>query len=145
MDFNLAARTAVFNRRQHRHRTGPSSARWPILGCGRLRAVLLLENRLLRGAFTVKRLGAVTWVAGQLAVSLDNAQVYADFRRVADEQAALRRLATSVARGAPAADVFATVTAEAARLLQADGTMLLRFDPDDALTVVASWRWPGAA
>ncbi|WP_445185167.1 hypothetical protein ACTXG6_43710 [Pseudonocardia sp. Cha107L01] len=44
----------------------------------RLRAVLLLENRLIRGALTADRLDAVTLIAGQLAVSLDNAQLYAE-------------------------------------------------------------------
>jgi signal transduction histidine kinase len=38
--------------------------------------VLLLENRLIRAAFTTDRLDAVTLIAGQLAVSLDNAQLY---------------------------------------------------------------------
>ena len=50
----------------------------PILGRGTLRAVLLLENRLIRGAFTTDRIDAVTLIAGQLAVSLDNAQLYAE-------------------------------------------------------------------
>ena len=76
----------------------------PILSRGTLRAVLLLENRLIRGAFTTERLDAVKLIAGQLAVSLDNAQLYAEYRRIADEQAALRRVATLVARGAPPAD-----------------------------------------
>ncbi|MDT7624556.1 MAG: hypothetical protein QOF99_5457, partial [Pseudonocardiales bacterium] len=49
----------------------------PILSRGSPRAVLLLENRLLRGAFTTDRLDAVTLIAGQLAVTLDNAQLYA--------------------------------------------------------------------
>ena len=50
----------------------------PILNRGALRAVLLLENRLIRGAFTTERLDAVQLIAGQLAVSLDNAQLYAE-------------------------------------------------------------------
>jgi predicted ATPase/signal transduction histidine kinase len=50
----------------------------PILSRGTLRAQLLLENRLIRGAFTAERLDAVTLIAGQLAVSLDNAQLYAE-------------------------------------------------------------------
>ena len=45
---------------------------------GLLRAVLLLENRLLHGAFTAERLDSVKLIAGQLAVSLDNAQLYAE-------------------------------------------------------------------
>jgi signal transduction histidine kinase len=50
----------------------------PILSRGTLRAVLLLENRLIRGAFTTDRLDAVKLIAGQLAVSVDNAQLYAE-------------------------------------------------------------------
>jgi GAF domain-containing protein len=53
----------------------------PILSRGTLRAVLLLENRLLRGAFTAERLDAVRLIAGQLAVSLDNAQLPSSPRR----------------------------------------------------------------
>ncbi|MEV8612967.1 AAA family ATPase [Amycolatopsis sp. NPDC051373] len=50
----------------------------PILGRGALRAVLLLENRLMRAAFATERLDAVRLIAAQLAVSLDNAQLYSD-------------------------------------------------------------------
>jgi signal transduction histidine kinase len=50
----------------------------PILSRGILRALLLLENRLIRGAFTAERLDAVNLIAGQLAVSLDNAQLYSE-------------------------------------------------------------------
>ena len=50
----------------------------PVLSRGALRAVLVLENRLLRGAFTADRLDAVQLIAGQLAISLDNAQLYAE-------------------------------------------------------------------
>jgi signal transduction histidine kinase len=48
----------------------------PILSRGILRALLLLENRLLRAAFTAERLSAVNLIAGQLAVSLDNVDLY---------------------------------------------------------------------
>jgi predicted ATPase/signal transduction histidine kinase len=50
----------------------------PILSHGTLKAVLLLENRLIRGAFTTGRLDGVQLIAGQLAVSLDNVQLYAE-------------------------------------------------------------------
>jgi PAS domain S-box-containing protein len=45
----------------------------PILTQGAPRAMLLLENRLSRGAFTADRLDAVMLIAGQLAVCFDNA------------------------------------------------------------------------
>ena len=92
----------------------------PILSRGTLRAVLLLENRLIRGAFTTERLDAVKLIAGQLAVSLDNAQLYAEYRRIADEQAALRRVATLVARAEPPEAVFAAVADEVGALLDVD-------------------------
>src|SRR5215469_4483124 len=65
--------------------------------------------------------------------------------RIAGEQAALRRVATLVARGAAPEEVFAAVTEEAGRLLGADYTMMGRYDPDGAGTVVATWSRNGAA
>ncbi|MEU4670501.1 AAA family ATPase [Amycolatopsis sp. NPDC023774] len=50
----------------------------PIPGRGALRTVLVLENRLMRAAFATERLDAVRLIAAQLAVSLDNAQLYSD-------------------------------------------------------------------
>ena len=64
--------------------------------------------------------------------------------RIAGEQAALRRVATLVARGAPPAEVFAAVTEEAGRLLGADHATMGRYDPDGARTVVAAWTSTGA-
>ncbi len=57
----------------------------PILTRGRPSAILVLENRLGRGAFTAERLDTVLLVAGQLAVSLDNARLVASLERKAEE------------------------------------------------------------
>jgi signal transduction histidine kinase len=111
----------------------------PVFGRGALRAVLLLENRLIRGAFTTGRLEAVGLIAGQLAVSLDNAQLYAGYRRIADEQAALRRVATLVARAEPPEAVFAAVAAEAGQLLAVDFAVLVRYDEPDMMEVAGLW------
>jgi signal transduction histidine kinase len=109
----------------------------PILSRGLLRAVLMLENRLIRGAFTIERLDAVKLIAGQLAVSLDNSQLYADFRRIAEEQAALRRVATLVAQGAGPAAVFDAVAEEVKQLLAADNVDLIRYEVGAEVTIVA--------
>ncbi len=62
----------------------------PIINRGELRALLILENRLVRDAFTAERLDGVMLIAGQLAVSLDNALVYASLeRKVAERTQAL--------------------------------------------------------
>jgi diguanylate cyclase (GGDEF)-like protein len=54
------------------------------------RAVLILENRLGSGAFSAERLDAVMLIAGQLAVSFDNAMVYASLaQKVAERTEAL--------------------------------------------------------
>jgi diguanylate cyclase (GGDEF)-like protein len=63
----------------------------PIRRQGVSRAMLLLENRLSRGAFSSDRLDAVSLVAGQLAVSLDNALMYASLEnKVAERTRELR-------------------------------------------------------
>ncbi|MCU1649906.1 MAG: domain S-box, partial [Pseudonocardia sp.] len=61
-----------------------------------------------------------------------------ELRRLADEQAALRRVATLVAPGLPPAEVFAAVAHEVGHVLDADGTVIVRLDPDAATTLVAS-------
>jgi signal transduction histidine kinase len=63
--------------------------------------------------------------------------------RLADEQAALRRVATLVARGVPPAEVFAAVAEEVGRLLGTDLAAMLRFELDETVTVVAGWSWEG--
>jgi signal transduction histidine kinase len=111
----------------------------PVLSRGMLSAVLLLENRLIRAAFTTERLDGVKLIAGQLAVSLDNAQLYAEFRRIADEQAALRRVATLVARGVRPDLVLAAVAEEVGALFSADGATIVRFEPDGDATVLGGY------
>src|SRR5690349_24154753 len=64
-------------------------------------------------------------------------------RQLADEQAALRRVATLVARGAPADELFAAVPQEAGQLLQADQMTMIRYGSDGTSTVVANWRRTG--
>src|SRR5712671_1737892 len=64
-------------------------------------------------------------------------------RQLADEQAALRRVATLVARGAPADELFAAVPEEAGQLLQAGQTTMIRYESDGTATIVASWRRTG--
>jgi GAF domain-containing protein len=64
---------------------------------------------------------------------------------IAEEQAALRRVATLVARATAPAEVVAAVTAEVGRLLKVDFTVMLRYDPDSTVTFVGTWTSTGAA
>src|SRR6266566_9819034 len=65
--------------------------------------------------------------------------------RIADDQAALRRVAVLAARAAPPGEVFAAGTEEAGRLLGAGHAAMSRYDPDGAVRVVAAWSSTGAA
>jgi signal transduction histidine kinase len=60
-------------------------------------------------------------------------------RLIAEEQAALRRVAILVAGGATRQQVFDAVTEESGRVLGADFSILTRYDPDDTVVVLASW------
>jgi PAS domain S-box-containing protein len=68
----------------------------------------------------------------------------AALRRLADEQAALRRVATAVAAEPEPTAVFGLVSEEVGRLLGAHTANLVRFDGEGWLTVVGGWNEPGA-
>jgi signal transduction histidine kinase len=65
-------------------------------------------------------------------------------RQVADEQAALRRVATLVARGISPPALFGAVAAETGGVLNAATTAVIRFEADGAATVAGSWQKPGS-
>ncbi|MBL7488755.1 diguanylate cyclase [Frankia sp. AgB1.9] len=92
----------------------------PIMIRRSFRAMLLLENRMIRGAFSAERLEGIMIIAGQLAVSLDNAMVYASLeRKVADRTRQL---------------------AETNRQLTAANRQLEQFSITDPLTGLANRR-----
>ena len=64
-------------------------------------------------------------------------------RALADEQAALRRVATLVASGEPPSRVFGKVTEEVAKLLGMPGANVMRFDGAHTATVVGGWSEDG--
>jgi signal transduction histidine kinase len=78
-----------------------------------------------------------------VATAIANAQSRAALARLAAEQAALRRVATLVARGVPPEEVFAAVTAEAGQLLGAHLAGMGRYDSDRTITVLAAWAPEG--
>jgi len=74
-----------------------------------------------------------------VATAIANADSRAALARLAEEQAALRRVATLVARGAAPEQVFAAVTEEYAQLVPVDAAAMARLEPDGTLLYVASW------
>jgi PAS domain S-box-containing protein len=85
-----------------------------------------------------------------VATAISNTESRAGLRRLAEEQAALRRVATLVARGTRPEQVFAAVANEVGRLLSANLANVCRYESDGAVTFAASTserfpvgsRWP---
>jgi signal transduction histidine kinase len=86
-------------------------------------------------------------IASRDTVAMDSTDaVDPGLARVVEEQAALRRIAMLVARGADHVGVFMAVAEEVGRLLDADASNVIRFD-DGLGTIVGGWRkrrWPEA-
>ena len=87
-------------------------------------------------ADTVPRLAQFTDL---LETAIANAESRAALARVANEQAALRRVATLVAHGVLPEEVFAAVAEEIGRLLAVDMATMSRFESDRTMTVLANW------
>jgi signal transduction histidine kinase len=114
-----------------------SSVSVPIIVNGRLWGALgtLNEGRRLP-AGTEKRLGKF---AELVASALANVEAHAELERFAARQAALRRVAELVARGAALDEVFGAVAAEASNILGELSANLFRYDGNHCV-VVATCR-----
>src|SRR5262249_55907074 len=97
---------------------------------------------------TEERLARFTELA---ATAVANSQARERVAQLADEQAALRRVATLVAEGATPSRVFDAVRQEVARMFNIPSTILMRFDADGTGTLLATYgdylgpvgtRWP---
>jgi signal transduction histidine kinase len=72
-----------------------------------------------------------------VATAIANAESHAEVERLAEEQAALRRVATLVAQGASPSAVLDAVAAEMERVLGADGVTLMRYEPAEEAVLLA--------
>ncbi|MFZ3304447.1 MAG: GAF domain-containing protein, partial [Mycobacterium sp.] len=80
---------------------------------------------------------------GQLPESVDDVTLYAEYRRITADQAALRRLAMLVAQGADPAEVFEAVVNEMRHCASADTAGLWRYESNDEMTKLAAAEHPG--
>jgi PAS domain S-box-containing protein len=81
-------------------------------------------------------------ICGAVRDLTDAKRAESDLRRLADEQAALRHVATLAARESSPVEVFEAVAGEAARVLEVDAIGMLRFEPDETATLVAQSETP---
>jgi PucR C-terminal helix-turn-helix domain/GAF domain/GGDEF-like domain len=104
---------------------------------------LTIDDGALDGPLTAEEFPA------EFDENRDDGTLHAEYRRLAAEQAALRRLATLVARGVEPLEVFGAVADEMRRCVPADTAGLWRFESDREITLVAAAgdpealaRWP---
>jgi PAS domain S-box-containing protein len=106
----------------------------PIIVAGRLWGTMVVSTREtdpLPGD-TAARLGSFTEL---LATAIGNAESREALGQLADEQAALRRVATLVARGASPAEVFEAVADEMARCVHVSHATVSRYEAEAFIPV----------
>ena len=87
-------------------------------------------------ADTLDRLAVFTEL---MATAIANSDARTEIERLAQEQAALRRVATLVARGAETGEVFAAVAREVAEVMHLPVAAVQRYEDDETMTVIAAW------
>jgi len=110
----------------------------PIMASGRPWGVMLAGS-IQKWAAQSCLERCVAGFADLLGAAISSSESRAGITHLADEQMALRRVATLVARGAPPEAVFTAVTQETGQLLKVEITSMVRYEPDGTSTVVASW------
>ena len=91
------------------------------------------RDRLLREFLEL----VMSWIDFGLLASAEGYRrtEISELRRLADEQAALRRVAVLVARGVSPTDIFSAVSDEVARLFDLEHTAVARFEGSEAVVV----------
>jgi signal transduction histidine kinase len=105
-------------------------------------SLLATQVFIATAALTSLVLAAVTAERQRAARALAVSE--ASQRALAQEHAALRRVATLVAAEVPPTDVFQQVTEEVARLLRLPGACIVQYDGVRGATVVGAWSEEGA-
>ena len=114
-----------------------SSVAAPIEVAGRLWGVAIVDS--CEGPLAPDTEARLLSFTELTATAVANSDAREELGRLAQEQSALRRVATLVARGLLPGEGLLVVAEEAGRLLDAEIVHMVRYDSDDALTVVASW------
>jgi signal transduction histidine kinase len=114
-----------------------SSVGGPILVAGKVWGVIAASTRSDQ-PFAASTEAQIAGFTELVATAIENAEARTELRRMADEQAALRRVATLVARGATPGLVFDLVAQELDRLADADITGIFRFETDGSATMMGS-------
>jgi signal transduction histidine kinase len=111
----------------------------PVLVSGRVWGAMVVadgDEHPPLPANTLDRLAVFTELT---ATAIANSDARIEIERLAQEQAALRRVATLVARGAETGEVFAEVAHEVSQVMHLPIAAVQRYEDDDTMTVIAAW------
>jgi signal transduction histidine kinase len=111
----------------------------PVIVDGRVWGAVATGLEQGRAPLPADAVDRVTAFTDLVATAIANADARTEIGRLAEEQAALRRVATLVARGMEPGEVFAAVAEEIGRVLEIDNTSIVRYESDATATVVAIW------
>jgi signal transduction histidine kinase len=115
-----------------------SSAATPIVVEGHLWGMMFVGSTVDRPLPTDTEARLVSFTE-LVATAIANAAGRAVLAGLAEEQAALRRVATLVARAAAPEEVFAAVTEEVGQLLRVDRASMGHYEADGTATLITSW------
>ena len=108
----------------------------PIIVGGRMWGVIAASSRS-EAPFPPNTEAQIGEFTELVATAIANAQSRAEITELLADQAALRRVATLVARDTPTAEVVSAIADEVGRVVGALGTVIVRLDPDGLVTAVA--------
>jgi signal transduction histidine kinase len=145
----------------HENTSGPEAARIRAGGIGSIVGVPIVVGGRLWGAAIVGSTSRepmpsdtearVADFADLVATAIANAATRAELQDsrdelqvLADQQSALRRVATLVAQGAPPSGVLSAVALELAGLLGVGNASVWRYEPNNVATLLSAWDEPGA-
>jgi signal transduction histidine kinase len=118
----------------------------PVIVDGRVWGAVALGVANDRPPLPTDTVDRVTDFTDLIGTAIANAEARTEVGRLAEEQAALRRVATLVARGVQPGEAFAAVAEEIGRVLAVETTIVVRYEADATATIVATWGdetlWP---
>ena len=126
----------------------------PVIVSGRVWGAVVVAGNYQRPPLPADTLDRLAVFTELVATAIANSDARTEIERLAGEQAALRRVATLVARGAETGEVFAAVAREVSEVMHLPVAAVQRYEDDgETTTVMAAWsdrphpfqpgtRWP---
>jgi signal transduction histidine kinase len=125
----------------------------PVIVSGRIWGAVVVAAGYERPPLPADTLDRLAVFTELVTTAIANSDARTEIERLAGEQAALRRVATLVARGAETGEVFAAVAREVAEVMHLPVAAVQRYEDGETMTVIAAWsdrphpfqpgtRWP---